>query len=257
MFRTALVSMLSLVGAAQAQFVNGDFETGDLSGWTVRLTPNGATAFQDAFVYDIDGPGPLEPSYAGRFGVGNEVPNFPNLAGIELFQDLNLTAGVEYTISFDWSAMRQFAGSNAEGGVFSLFVGEQVLATQAAGDTSSTVHHFGRISQNFAPMTTGSYAVGVRITRPYLVAGDLYQFVDNFRIESGSSCYPNCDGSTVEPILNVDDFTCFINEYASAQSLPHEQQLTHYSNCDGSTIAPVLNVDDFTCFINQYAQGCP
>jgi hypothetical protein len=73
----------------------------------------------------------------------------------------------------------------------------------------------------------------------------------------GSSCYANCDGSTVEPILNVDDFTCFINEYASAQSLPYEQQVAHYSNCDGSTIAPVLNVDDFTCFINQYAQGCP
>lgn len=71
------------------------------------------------------------------------------------------------------------------------------------------------------------------------------------------SCYANCDGSTVEPILNVEDFTCFINEFASAQSLPHSQQLTHYANCDGSTTAPVLNVDDFTCFINAFAAGCP
>jgi hypothetical protein len=70
-------------------------------------------------------------------------------------------------------------------------------------------------------------------------------------------CYVNCDGSTVEPILNVDDFTCFINEYASGQGLPPSQQLTHYANCDGSTIEPILNVDDFTCFINAYAQGCP
>jgi hypothetical protein len=69
-------------------------------------------------------------------------------------------------------------------------------------------------------------------------------------------CYANCDGSTVEPVLNVDDFTCFINEYASAGSLPHEQQVAHYANCDGSTVAPALNVDDFTCFINEYAQGC-
>jgi hypothetical protein len=73
----------------------------------------------------------------------------------------------------------------------------------------------------------------------------------------GASCYANCDGSTVEPVLNVDDFTCFINAYAVAQALPHAQQLTDYSNCDGSTIAPVLNVDDFTCFINSYAIGCP
>jgi hypothetical protein len=39
--------------------------------------------------------------------------------------------------------------------------------------------------------------------------------------------------------------------------LTHEQQLTHYANCDGSTVAPVLNVDDFTCFINAFAMGCP
>jgi hypothetical protein len=71
------------------------------------------------------------------------------------------------------------------------------------------------------------------------------------------ACYANCDESTVAPVLNVDDFTCFINQYALAQSLPHAQQVAHYANCDGSTIAPALNVDDFTCFINQYALGCP
>jgi hypothetical protein len=25
----------------------------------------------------------------------------------------------------------------------------------------------------------------------------------------------------------------------------------------GGTVAPILNVDDFTCFINAFAQGCP
>jgi hypothetical protein len=70
-------------------------------------------------------------------------------------------------------------------------------------------------------------------------------------------CYANCDGSTTAPILNVEDFTCFINEFAAASQLPHQQQLTHYANCDQSTTAPVLNVEDFTCFINKFAQGCP
>jgi hypothetical protein len=74
---------------------------------------------------------------------------------------------------------------------------------------------------------------------------------------ASSTCYANCDGSTTPPVLNVDDFTCFINQYAAAQGLPHAQQVTHYANCDGSTIAPVLNVDDFTCFINAFAAGCP
>jgi trimeric autotransporter adhesin len=71
------------------------------------------------------------------------------------------------------------------------------------------------------------------------------------------SCYANCDGSIAPPVLNVDDFTCFINEFAAASTLPHPQQLTHYANCDGSTSVPVLNIDDFTCFINQFAHGCP
>jgi hypothetical protein len=73
----------------------------------------------------------------------------------------------------------------------------------------------------------------------------------------GPACYANCDGSTTTPVLNVDDFTCFINNFAIGQSLPHAQQISAYANCDGSSTEPVLNVDDFTCFINQFALGCP
>jgi hypothetical protein len=41
------------------------------------------------------------------------------------------------------------------------------------------------------------------------------------------------------------------------ECLPHEEQAAHYANCDGSTMPPVLNVDDFTCFIAAFAAGCP
>ena len=61
-------------------------------------------------------------------------------------------------------------------------------------------------------------------------------------------CYANCDGSTTAPVLNVNDFTCFLNRFAAGDT---------YANCDGSTTAPVLNVNDFTCFLNAFAQGCP
>jgi hypothetical protein len=60
-------------------------------------------------------------------------------------------------------------------------------------------------------------------------------------------CYANCDGSTTAPILNVADFTCFLQKFAAGNS---------YANCDGSTQAPVLNVADFTCFLQKYAAGC-
>jgi hypothetical protein len=62
------------------------------------------------------------------------------------------------------------------------------------------------------------------------------------------SCYANCDGSTQQPVLNVADFTCFLQRFAAGES---------YANCDGSTQQPVLNVADFTCFLQRFAAGCP
>jgi predicted outer membrane repeat protein len=62
-----------------------------------------------------------------------------------------------------------------------------------------------------------------------------------------SPCYPNCDGSTVPPILNVLDFNCFLNRFSAADP---------YANCDGSTVPPMLNVLDFNCFLNRFSLGC-
>jgi hypothetical protein len=251
-------ALFALSGSALAQqFVNGDFSSGDLSGWTITTTPNGRTAVQTVEEFDIDGPGPLEPSLAGKFSVGSITFVFNQQDGINLVQELQLTGGVEYRFSFDWAAFHTGTSPNAEGGVFSLIVNDALLETQAAGDTGPGEPRYGSITALFTPPATGPYTVGARITRPYNVPGGLSQYVDNFVVTPGTAgCYANCDDSTVEPVLNVDDFTCFINEYASAQGLPYEQQVDHYANCDRSTIAPVLNVDDFTCFINQYAQGC-
>jgi hypothetical protein len=76
------------------------------------------------------------------------------------------------------------------------------------------------------------------------------------RVVGCEPCYANCDQSTTPPILNVEDFACFLNAFAQAAFLPHAQQVEHYANCDGSTAAPVLTVEDFACFMNRFAQGC-
>jgi cytochrome c len=60
--------------------------------------------------------------------------------------------------------------------------------------------------------------------------------------------YANCDGSTAAPILNVADFTCFLQRYAAGDA---------WANCDGSTAQPALNVADFSCFLQRFASGCP
>jgi photosystem II stability/assembly factor-like uncharacterized protein len=61
------------------------------------------------------------------------------------------------------------------------------------------------------------------------------------------SCYANCDGSTAAPVLNVADFSCFLQRFAAGD---------HYANCDGSTTPPILNVSDFSCFLSAFAAGC-
>jgi probable HAF family extracellular repeat protein len=75
--------------------------------------------------------------------------------------------------------------------------------------------------------------------------GDQEAFVAD--LHSGVTCYPNCDHSTTAPVLNVADFSCFLNAFAAGDS---------YANCDASTTAPVLNVADFSCFLNAFAAGC-
>jgi len=68
-----------------------------------------------------------------------------------------------------------------------------------------------------------------------------------FTLVGTTLCYANCDGSTESPVLNVYDFTCFLNRFAQGDS---------YANCDQSTTSPVLNVSDFACFINRFVAGC-
>ena len=43
---------------------------------------------------------------------------------------------------------------------------------------------------------------------------------------------------------------------AGAVSNQRETPVSCYANCDNSTTAPVLNVLDFSCFLNRFAAGC-
>jgi hypothetical protein len=59
------------------------------------------------------------------------------------------------------------------------------------------------------------------------------------------NCYANCDLSTRAPILNVNDFICFINRFAAKDP---------YANC---TVDAGIDINDFVCFLNKFAAGCP
>ena len=77
-----------------------------------------------------------------------------------------------------------------------------------------------------------------------VAGGHATPYLGQFKCE----CFANCDNSSTPPILNVADFTCFLQTFAAGDS---------YANCDQSTTPPVLNVADFTCFLQRFAAGCP
>ncbi|MBL9031826.1 MAG: hypothetical protein JNM80_08975 [Phycisphaerae bacterium] len=102
-----------------------------------------------------------------------------------------------------------------------------------------TLYNF-RFDADIAPNLGGQATIGTwKVAGSYGVAAQVPSFP--------ASCYANCDNSTAAPILNVNDFTCFLNKYAAGDTT---------ANCDNSTVVPVLNINDFTCFLNLYAVGC-
>ena len=70
---------------------------------------------------------------------------------------------------------------------------------------------------------------------PHLQAGRAY--------EAGKA--PAAQRFDPHEMARYDEF--FLNRFAAQDT---------YANCDGSTAPPVLNVIDFTCFLNRFAAGC-
>jgi hypothetical protein len=100
-------------------------------------------------------------------------------------------------------------------------------------------------TETVGPLPVGTYDVYAQ----YETAGSIVYplvHVGSFSVVA-QCCYANCDHSTSPPILNANDFQCFLNEFAAGDSA---------ANCDGSTTPPILNANDFQCFINAFAAGC-
>lgn len=175
-----VVALLFTAGTAQAQmFTNGDFETGDWTGWTVRATENGTTGVQDVVLWDIDGDGPLDESLAGYLSVG-KIDYYDVDAGMEMVQSLSLASGVEYTFGANLAIfMNDDYYGQADGGLFELIAGDSVLASWDSGSLDPMEERFYELSGNFTPDTTDDYEVGLRITRRYTVSSYLEEYIDN------------------------------------------------------------------------------
>ena len=101
---------------------------------------------------------------------------------------------------------------------------------------------------------TGAYVEQMAVlsdktSRALFIGGDFInvgggQSPDIARWVGCPNCYANCDGSTVPPRLNANDFMCFINRYVSGDP---------YANC---SLDDFINAADFMCFMDRFAAGC-
>lgn len=151
--------------------------------------------------------------------------------------------------------------ANLSGGVRALFVSDRLGRTDLLLRTGTMIVTAPGVVENLAQFAVSSDVGSGPSGRPTYLSesGELVMYLRTFSgllgfrealamLRLPAACYVNCDRSTAAPVLNVDDFACFVNRFAAGDP---------WANCDGSTAPPVLNANDFVCFLGEYAAGCP
>ena len=180
--------------------------------------PNGNRVGNWASLYGVD--------YAGNAQVDTDGFNsaFPGLRSASTMDTEGESHSNLGICEMHFADDRSVSGAGGGGGDYSPLPGSALINLVPAGYARVTWDLNGVAVRNDGTGTAG--AIQVRQT----------------------ACYANCDNSVQTPILNVLDFSCFLNRFAAGDP---------YANCDGSSVPPVLNVLDFGCFLNAFAGGCP
>ena len=188
MSRTGVACLLCLAVLSQADaatLTNGDFERGDLSGWTLFTTASGTiggAGFPMVFDLGIRDDGFISKSAA--FKVGQQVYQGPDseTEGGGIYQTVNLEAGqlaLTADIAVTYSSSRH--GRNLSGGFFELILDNIVLDKYDFGPITAGTTERGTLSAS-TRITAGVHEVRLRITRPAVAKGGTpapVQFVDN------------------------------------------------------------------------------
>jgi len=176
----------ALAGTLQAQLLNGNFETGNLSHWTTYTTSNGNLGsyygLPNVISFDVVGAGTL--SSAAQFQVGQ--PSFVggSLQGGGIYQTFTASSAGQYFIHADIAAAVP-AKDNLAAGLFTLrmdgvAINSVDLGFIAGGQTlRSTL-------EATTTLTPGAHQLSIEMTRPYLNGGGFantpLEYLDNIQV---------------------------------------------------------------------------
>lgn len=203
-------------------------------------------------VIDEDGPGPGRSALfvGGQFSTAGGVPA-PNIArwdgqewsavGTGLFGQVEDIVAVDYTAGA--GAPTIYAATAIVGSVFRYEPGPEQWIQVGQSNAAFGIITLFRLA---SLVDSGSAIPSLYYSGPGLHT--VNSVTSRGLARYSCACYANCDGSASTPILNVNDFICFLNRFNAQYP---------YANCDGSTTPPVLNVNDFVCYQTRFVAGCP
>ncbi|MFZ0704361.1 MAG: PEP-CTERM sorting domain-containing protein [Candidatus Sulfotelmatobacter sp.] len=175
----ALLALLALVAAqagASNLIVNGSFQSGDFTGWTLGTTSNGTAGAG----FPVVTAWPLGGANAWEGEVG-EVSFDGTQQGATLTQSFIGTGAA--TISMDWAASAPFAG-NADGGEFTMILNGVQIAQYDTNSINQGDLLNGVLTAN-ANLNNGTNTLEIDITRRYISVSDLtpLQYVTGIDVE--------------------------------------------------------------------------
>ncbi len=173
----ALLAVFAAQAGATNLIVNGSFQSGDFTGWTLGTTPNGTAGAG----FPVVAAWPLGGANAWEGEVG-EVNFDGTQQGATLTQSFN-SAGGAASLSMAWAVSSPFAG-NADGGEFTMILNGVQIAQYDTNSVNQGDLINGTLSAN-ANLVSGTNTLEIDITRRYITVPDLtpLQYVTNVDVE--------------------------------------------------------------------------
>lgn len=181
------IAAATLIWASAASsrvlLVNGDFQTGDFTGWTFFTTSQGGVGQATVVSFDTANTGTASDS--ARFEAGQTSGTVTGARyGGGIFQDVTLGSG-QLNVSLDIAA--ESPGLNGDGGTFELLLDGSVVASHTFGSMAAMQPQWSTLSYS-GTGAAGVHELRIELLRgSYLQVGETpYQYLDNIRL-SGSA----------------------------------------------------------------------